>query len=114
MAHRQFSPDEVAEALTTGHGVVSVAAKILGCSTQTIYDHIKKHPQVAQAQERGDDAIDDLAEIKLIQKIKKGNMKAITFRLETKAKKRGYTKRIEHAGPEGGPIPGEFTLKFTA
>lgn len=70
-------------------------------------------PEAAKAQEQADETITDFAEGKLVQKIRKGETKAIIFRLETKGKKRGYTKSHEVSGPDGGPIPAEFTLNFT-
>ena len=106
-------PERVADALKTAKGIISVAAEILGCSRNAVYENIKKHPEVRQAQEDADEAVTDFAEIKLMKKLNEGDMRAILFRLETKGKKRGYVRRNEFSGPDGDPIPAEFTLTFT-
>lgn len=104
VGHRQLDPSAVAEALRASGGIVSAAAQSLRCSRQTVYMHLKKHPEVKAAQEEGDEAITDMAEVKLIKKIKDENLKAIIFRLETKGRKRGYVKRQELAGAPDAPI----------
>lgn len=104
VGYSQFDPADVAEALRECGGIVSLAARKLGCSRKTVYCHIKAHPEVAEAQEDGDETVTDLAESKLVKKLKEENIKAIIFRLETKGRKRGYVKRQELAGAPDAPI----------
>lgn len=103
--HLALDPEAVAAALRASGGIIAVAAANLGCSRETVYNHVEKHEVVRNAQHQGDEAITDLAEAKAVQKIKKGFWKAIEHRLNTKGRKRGYVKRTEIGGVEGGDIP---------
>lgn len=79
-----------------------VAAKI---SRQTFYRWRKEDPEFDQAVKDTRESNKDLFEGLLLTQGKKGNVTAILGWLNANAKDRGYgLNRMEHSGPEGGPI----------
>ena len=46
MAEKKYTVDQVAGALREGNGILSVAAKILGCHRNTIYNYLEDHPEL--------------------------------------------------------------------
>ena len=98
-----FTVEQVIEALKKSAGYVSGAATKLQCSTQTIYNYIAEHPEIADARKDIEERNLDAAEITLQGLIAQQNLAATIFYLKTKGKNRGY---IEHqtvggTGPEG-------------
>ncbi|WP_205602463.1 helix-turn-helix domain-containing protein [Chelativorans alearense] len=92
------------EALRAAGGIKTIAARMLKCHRATLYRFLQRHPTLAQIANEIDEEIKDLAETKLIQAIRDGDMPTVRWYLETKAKDRGYTRRVENTGPDGGPI----------
>lgn len=80
--------------------MVSVAARALGCSPQTIHAYRKRHPQVERACQEARDEITDVAELALYEKIREGEGWAVCFYLKTQGRDRGYVERTEqeHSG----------------
>lgn len=113
MGHREYSDEEIIDALTKSKGILSIAAEHIGCTRQAIFLRMKKNPVLQAAADHAEESVTDYAETKLMQKISQGDMRAIIFRLETKGKKRGYVRRQEIDGPDGDDIPMSFTLNFT-
>jgi len=104
MADKKFDAETLASAINEANGVISEAARLLGCTPKTIYNYRDEFEEVAQAIEDARDNYDcdtgDLAESKLRALIEEGNWPAIKFALSTKFKSRGYTEKteIEHTG----------------
>jgi len=88
------------EACKESGGIRSVIAKRLKVTRGAITLFLQKNPELEKYIDEADQEINDLAESKLFQKIQEGNMRAIQFRLQTKAKDRGYVERqeIEQSG----------------
>lgn len=86
---------QYAQAIQEANGLITAAARRLGCSRQAIYDAAKRHKNVKDALEDARERTTDLAEAKLYQQINEGNMTAIIFYLKTQAKHRGYVERQE-------------------
>jgi hypothetical protein len=103
----RYTCGEVIAALKRTKGMVFLAAQELGCSHQTVYNYINRHPTVAAAKKEAEGKVGDTAELKLYQAILNGEHWAITFYLATKGKDRGYTKRQEIVGKDEGPIQHE-------
>ncbi len=101
---QKFTPDEVIAALAEAKGMVYVAADILHCVPQTVYNYIKRYRSVARELERQDGLMGDRAELKLFTAIARNEPWAIKFYLRTKHKARGYVERSELSGPDGGPV----------
>lgn len=96
----------VSEALRQARGLVTVAARILDCRPQTVYDYLDRYSEVRQAREEADTAMTDLAEGALFKAISDRESWAVQFYLRTKGKNRGYGDKVgvEVSGPSGGPI----------
>jgi DNA-binding transcriptional MerR regulator len=109
----RYTVDQVANALTEARGLISPAARALGCSGQTVRNYIKKHPTLAEVSEEEREKFIDIAEARLFQKVNEGNVTCIIFALKTVGKHRGYVERREVSGPEGGPLQHEDVSKPT-
>jgi predicted transcriptional regulator len=71
-------------------GILSNIAKRLNVTRSAVTQYVARNPDVLELLKEEDEGINDLAEVKLINKINDGDMRAIRFRLRTKAKHRGY------------------------
>lgn len=105
----QLSHASVIQALKSSGGIYSAAALMLGVTRQTVSNYVKRHPHIYQASLEATEDVLDLAETKLIQKIKEGHMTALIFYLKTKGKERGYIETREVTGKDGVPLGGEPT-----
>lgn len=93
MARQRYSPEQVASALTQGKGLVTVAARLLGCVPNTVQAYIDRYPKVAEARAVQREAVTDLAELALYKAIQEGEAWAVCFYLKTQGKDRGYVER---------------------
>lgn len=104
----QYPADEVAEALRASYGIVTQAARRLGCSRQTVHKKINKYKTVREARDEGRARAVDEGEGRLMKIVKdsdhKDHFKAVRMLLRTQGKNRGYSERHEHSGPGGGPV----------
>lgn len=101
---KRYTDDEIAVALQSVGGFVSLAAARLGCNITTIYRRFKVNPALQEYAEVERESLVDLAEIMLKSKVQQGNMTAIIFTLKTLGRKRGYIERHEITGEDGKPI----------
>jgi hypothetical protein len=101
---RHYTVDEVAAALEKSHGLVSFAARLLGCDRKTIYNYFERYPHLRQIIADAGEALVDKAELAVEKAIDNGEGWAIALVLKTKGKPRGYVERIEQTGADGGPI----------
>ena len=109
--HAGFTQSQVAGALTAASGLVTSAAKRLGCNPKTLYRYIDRFPALKDVLREARESSIDLAESKLMEAIKAGNLTAIIFFLKTQGKSRGYTERSEpHLTTDGEPV--KFTLEI--
>lgn len=86
---------QVADALTATRGMVSVAARRLGCTRKTVYNYINRYATVQEALEDARESTTDVAELKLFEAINAGEPWAVQFYLKTQGKTRGYAERQE-------------------
>src|SRR5690606_12635598 len=84
--------------------IKSAAAAKLNCSRTTLYVYLSENPEIGEALEEIKEELKDLAEGKVLQSIKSGDMQTVRWFLEFQAKDRGYNRRVEMSGPGGGPI----------
>ena len=96
MKTRHYTEEEIILALIRNAGLVSYAAKSIGCDSSTIYRAIKKSPSVQEAYNITKETNLDLAENVVVAAMKGGNTKdalgAATFMLRYKGQERGYIK----------------------
>ena len=104
MTRERYTCQQVIDALQQTRGMVYLAAEVLGCIPQTVYNYIERHPSIKAAWEAESGLMTDLAEQKLYNAIMRDESWAIGFYLKTKGKSRGYTERLEVGGTDGGPI----------
>lgn len=83
------------EAVKQSKGMLTVAARSLGCARATIYNAAAKHPKLQEAIDDAREETTDLAELKLFSAISNGEPWAISLYLTTVGKVRGYVKRQE-------------------
>jgi hypothetical protein len=89
------SVSDMIEAVKQSKGMLTVAARALGCARMTIYNAAKKHPKLQEAIDDAREETTDLAELKLFSAISNGEAWAISLYLTTVGKVRGYVKRQE-------------------
>ena len=104
----QFTTERIAQALKEHHGYVHLAADSLNCAPKTIYRRLKSVKWLAEELEniRGHEL--DIAELALRRAILNGEAWAISLKLKTQGKDRGYTERQELTGRDSEPI--QFTI----
>lgn len=73
-----------------GHLPLITIAKKIGCSRKALAEYIHKNADLQLAFTDSKDAMDDLAETKLFDKIQKGDMQALMFYMPRKMRHRGY------------------------
>ena len=92
--HR-YTASRVAEALTKAQGMVTVAAKLLGCSPDTVDSYVRKFAVCARAKHDARNAVLDEAELRLLAAIRRDEGWAIAFALKTIGRSRGYGERLD-------------------
>ncbi len=102
MAVKRYTIDQVAGALREGNGILSVAAKILGCHRNTIYNYLEDDPELKDLLEECRETLVDEAEKILLKKVKEGDIRCVMFVLRTLGRHRGYNSRSEYAAEEPG------------
>jgi hypothetical protein len=102
--YRKYTAEQMIDALAESMGMISPAARKLGCSRTTVRRYLAEYPEIAEAIEDANEEVNDIAELKLLDAIKRGEAWAICFRLKTKAKNRGYVEKAELTGAKGAPV----------
>jgi hypothetical protein len=92
-SQQKFTADEVVKALTRTKGMVYLAAKILQCNPQTVYNYAKRYVSVQQAIDHERGQFLDTTELALQDAIDDGQGWAIAFALKTLGKHRGYVEK---------------------
>lgn len=104
MTGERYSAERVAEVLTECKGMITVAAKRLGCVPNTVRRYVRDYACCRQALEDAREAMGDTAELALYKAISNGEGWAIAFYLRTQGRGRGYVERQEVTGKDGGPV----------
>lgn len=100
----RLTQKQVEYALQQAAGNVTYAAKSLGVTRGTLYNHIKKSATLQAVLTDTREELVDIAESALKREVLEGNITAIIFTLKTLGKSRGYVERQEVSGPEGSAI----------
>lgn len=72
------------------HKTLAFMAQQIGCCRQALAEYIHKDPVLQQAFTDAKDGMDDLAELRLYEKINQGDLGAIMFYMPRKMRHRGY------------------------
>jgi len=100
----QYTVKHMVRALTECRGLVSYAARRLGCSVRTVENYCTRYAAVRQARDDARGELLDLAETHLWQSVERGDLSAVMFVLRSLGRDRGYGDKTEITGPDGGPI----------
>lgn len=100
---RKFDIDVMIAAIYQAHGKIFGAARLIGCSHNTIREYAKQYPEVQEAIEAARGARVDVAEDKLAEAVDRSEPWAIALTLKTVGKDRGYTEKIDIGGVKERP-----------
>jgi hypothetical protein len=109
------SDETMMDALEKSGGFLSNAAAMLGVSAANISQRLSRKPELKQRVQDIKERYIDLAEIKLLELIRKGNLGAICFFLKCQGKERGWVEKqyVEGKFDHGeGKIKHEHTHKI--
>lgn len=97
---------QIEAALVATGGFISHTAQMLKVSQVAIYKRISRSKALTRARADIQESQLDIAESKLIEKIKAGDLGAICFYLKCKGKSRGYVERqtVIVKGDESKPV----------
>ncbi len=96
--------EQVRKALKRAGGLRTETAKILRVSRATVYHYLERWPELHETIQDAEEGLKDVAEGKLAAAIRGGDLRAVTYYLDRKARDRGYGNRQEIVGKNGGPI----------
>lgn len=111
----KYTQKRVIKAVEESRGILAVAARMLECTRQTVYNYIDKYPAVKSAYEDINEITQDQVENQLLahifgvkdvagKYIITPNLTAAIFYAKTKMKDRGYVERREVTGADGKPV----------
>lgn len=100
----QYKASDFIQAIPGTGGIITAISKKVGCDWNTTKKYITEYATVQQAYQAEVEGVTDLAEVKLIEAVKGGDLSAVKFYLTTKGKGRGYSERREIVGANNGPI----------
>lgn len=95
---------QLADAIQKTAGMLGDVARAVGIKRQTLHARVKRSPALQELLAEAREETLDLAESKLVEAIRGGNLGAICFYLRTQGRSRGYVERSEVATTEGEPI----------
>jgi hypothetical protein len=98
------SKEVIIKAIKGSGGVMSTIAKKLNVDWHTAKSYVKLYPETRQAYKNEEEFILDIADAKLYDNVKQGDLAAIKWLQATKGKKRGYVERSEITGKNGNAI----------
>lgn len=90
-----YTDEEIIAGLQARHGLVSLAAKHIGCIPDTIYTRMKSSPAIKAAIKGARKELCDTAEDKLWNAVNQEAPWAIQLTMRTLGRKRGYVERTE-------------------
>jgi hypothetical protein len=93
MTTRRYTTDEIKNALIECGGWVMLAARNLGCDSHTIRSRLARSPELQEILDHVREDHLDLAESKLLERIEKGELSAITFYLKCQGRHRGWVEK---------------------
>lgn len=93
--HKEIGPDKIAHALLAARGNRTKAAKLAGCTYQTVYNYIREYPEVREVLHMCEEVRGDMYERLADEKALRGDSYMIWNVLKTRYKKRGYVESIE-------------------
>lgn len=108
MGRPKFTVDQIIAALRAKRGMVYLAARALQCDAKTIYNAMRRHPEILAARDEQRGQMVDAAESSLHKLILEGNVSATIFFLKTQGRDRGYIEKTEQTGVNLNVTPREL------
>lgn len=99
-----YATEQIIEALRATNGLISLAAKRLGCNPTTIYRRAERVQSVRRVIDECRAELVDEAEQALRNAILDREPWAVALTLRTLGKNRGYVERQELTGGDGEPL----------
>lgn len=93
----KVTDEQIERALNATGGLLTYAAKKLGITYQALHIRLKKTPKLQNVYDAIQESHIDLAESGVVKHLKDQDPEMIRFYLQTKGKKRGYTKTVDHS-----------------
>jgi hypothetical protein len=111
MARKKVGMKRLKTAIMEHHGNVRGICDDLNISRQTFYNYKNDNIDIEQMVKAARESILDIAESQLMRHVTepdegRGDLRAITFVLETWGKTRGWSKRVELTGADGESLLG--------
>ena len=100
----QYTAHQFVEAIPGTGGVISDIAEKVGCAWNTARKYIDRHPSVYDAWDCERNRITDIAENNIIQAVQKGDLQMSKWWLQVMRSDFIEKQRVEHSGPEEGPV----------
>lgn len=100
----QFPYELFEKAIKGSRGIKAAIVQRVGCTRPTLENAIQRWPDLGVMIEDERSSIVDFAESKLLKALDADDMRAIVFTLETLGKNRGWSKRTEVTGRDGGAL----------
>jgi hypothetical protein len=88
----RYSAEQVITAIQAARGMVTIAARSLGCKPQTVRNYLARYPTVADAFREERERTLDVGELALYKAVQEGQGWAVTFLLKTIGRDRGYVE----------------------
>lgn len=101
------SKETILAAIKGSGGVMSTIAKKLKVDWHTAKSYVNSSEETKQAYQNEEEWILDIADAKLYENVKQGDLAAIKWLQATKGKKRGYVEKSElgFTNKEGNDLP---------
>lgn len=94
-------------------GIKTVAAEKLNVGRTTLYAFLSEHPEIQEADSEIADELLDVAEGQVVIALRSGDLQTVRWYLELKGKERGYVRRVETTGKNGGPVETQQKLDLS-
>ena len=101
---QRYTEQQIIDALKATNGLISLAARQLGCERQTIYNRAKNNKKIRGCIKNSREELVDSAELALRAAVIGREAWAIAFTLKTLGKSRGYVERQEISGKGGNSV----------
>lgn len=101
---KDYTRDEVMNAVTNSYGIVSRVADALKCTWATARKYIEMYEDAKSLFSDETERVLDLAETKIIKAINLDDIGTAKWLLANKGKHRGYNQQLEVTGKDGGAI----------
>jgi hypothetical protein len=92
MINEKLTTDKIIAAIHDTRGMLTLTARRLGVSVNTVRRYVKLYQSVREALEEERDCTTDIAELKLFEAIQRGEKWAVIFYLKMQGHTRGYTE----------------------